>query len=87
MVSDLVDNDSSVRVNRKMELVSVPEFSGGNAMVGIAYLLEEQASIVKERIRRLCQDSRYDGVFWEEALYQKDRMIVLARVVHSSDVI
>lgn len=87
MVSDLVDDESSVRVNRKMELVSVSEFSGGNAMVGIAYLLEEQAAIVRERIFRFCQDSRYDRVFWEEALYQKDRMIVLARIVHASDVV
>lgn len=31
MVSDLVDNESNVRVNRKMELVTVPESSGGNA--------------------------------------------------------
>ena len=30
MVSDLVDNDSSVRVNRKMELVSIPDTAGGS---------------------------------------------------------
>ncbi len=44
MVSDLVDNESNVRVNRKMELVTVPESSGGNAMVGICYLVKEDAS-------------------------------------------
>lgn len=87
MVSDLVDNDSSVRVNRKMQLVSVPDSTGGNAMIGISYLAEEQAAIVRERISELCKESRYDGVFWEEALYQKDRMIVSARVVHSTDVV
>ncbi len=87
MVSDLVDNESSVRVNRKMELVSIPDSMGGNGMVGIAYLLEEQAAAVREQIRRLSQDSRYDGAFWEEALYQKDRMIVKAKVVHSADVV
>ena len=38
MVSDLVENESSVRVNRKMELVTVPEGNGGNAMIGICYL-------------------------------------------------
>lgn len=87
MVNDLVDNESSVRVNRKMELVSVPDSMGGNGMVGIAYLPEEQAAAVREQIRRLSQDSRYDGAFWEEALYQKDRMIVKAKVVHSADVV
>lgn len=87
MVSDLVDDDSWVRVNRKMELVSVPDQAGGNAMIGISYLIEEQAAEVRARILELSQDSRHDGSFWEEALFQKERMIVLARVVHSSDVV
>lgn len=91
MVSDLVDNDSSVRVNRKMELVSTPALTGGNAMVGISYLLEEQAAVVRKRIEAYSQDPRCDGYFWEEALYQddknqKDKMIVTARVVHTADV-
>lgn len=87
MVSDIVDNDSDVRVNRKMELVTVPEHSGGNSMIGIAYLVGEQADIVKERIKALSCSKRYDGAFWEEALYLKDRMIVQARVAHSTDVV
>ena len=87
MVSDLVDNESNVRVNRKMELVIVPENSGGNAMIGICYLVKEDADLVKKRVEELCRNQRYDGSFWEEALYQKDRMIVAARVVHSADVV
>ena len=87
MVSDLVDNESNVRVNRKMELVTVSESSGGNAMIGICYLVKEDADIVAGRIEELCQDQRYDGAFWEEALYKKNKMIVAARVVHSSDVV
>ena len=50
MISDLVDNESNVRVNRKMELVTVPESSGGNAMIGICYLVKEDADTVAERI-------------------------------------
>ena len=87
MVSDLVENESSVRVNRKMELVTVPEGNGGNAMIGICYLTGEEAGIVAENIEKLSRDLRYDGVFWEEALYRKDKMIVAARVVHGSDVV
>ena len=87
MVSDLVDNESNVRVNRKMELVTVPESSGGNAMIGICYLIKDDADIVERRIEELCGNQRYDGSFWEEALYHKDRMIVAARVVHSADVV
>jgi len=87
MVSDLVDNESTVRVNRKMELVAVPRASGGNAMIGIAYLLEEQAAAVRKRVEELCGDSRNDDAFWEEALYDRDRMMVQARVAHASEVV
>lgn len=86
MVSDLVDDESDVRVNRKMELVTVPEKKGGNSMIGISYLVGEQAEIVKMRINALTNNKRYDGSFWEEALYEKNRMIVSARVVHATDV-
>lgn len=68
MVSDLVDNESNVRVNRKMELVTVPEVSGGNAMIGICYLVKDDADIVERRVEELCGNQRYDGSFWEEAL-------------------
>lgn len=87
MVSDLVDDDSTVRVNRKQELVVQKEQAGGNAMIGICYLLETEAEIVRERLEELGRDSRYDGAFWEETLYRKDRMIVTARVVHASDAV
>lgn len=87
MVSDLVDNESSVRVNRKMELVSVPEKQAGNAMIGISYLVREQSKVVRDRLKKLDEDSHYDDAFWEETLYENDRMILQARVVHSADVV
>ena len=87
MVSDLVENESKVRVNRKMELVTVPENVGGNAMIGISYLTKEDADTVSARTEELCKKPQYDGLFWEEALYNNDRMIVAARVVHSTDVV
>ena len=63
MVSDMVDDESTVRVNRKMELVSVSPYSGGNAMVGICYLLEEQAATIRQNVAKLCSDNRYDNAF------------------------
>lgn len=87
MVSDLVDDESDVRVNRKMELVTVQKNSGGNAMIGICYLTKQDAKEVAANIETLSENPRYDEVFWEEALYKKDRMMVTARVVHSTDVV
>ena len=87
MVSDLVDEASDVRVNRKMELVKVAPNSGGNGMIGISYLTEDKATLIRNQISVFAQDSDYDDKFWEEALYENDRMIVQARIVHSTDVV
>ncbi|MBR1781502.1 MAG: NTP transferase domain-containing protein [Oscillospiraceae bacterium] len=84
MVSDLVEQESGVRVNRKMELVRAA--GAGNAMVGICYLLEPEAALVRQRLGALERGGRHDDAFWEEALYQKDRMILPARVVHGAEV-
>ena len=87
MVSDLVDNESDVRVNRKMELVTISGQQGGNSMIGISYLVGEQAEKVRERLLQYSQNKKYDNAFWEETLYEKDRMMVHARVVHVSEVV
>lgn len=87
MVSELVDDDSTVRVNRKMELVTVPSENGGNAMIGIAYLQGQDAELTRENIVKLSKNTRNDESFWEEALYSKDRMFISAKVVRSDAVV
>ena len=87
MVTDMMDKDSTVRVNRKMELVTTDAFSGGNAMIGIAYIKEEQAEALRKKIAEMCANPNYDGVFWEEALFEKDRMTLLAKVVSGEKII
>ena len=87
LVNDLVDDESMVRVNRKMELAVTTDGQAGNMMVGISYLAEPQASIVRDRLKAFDKDKRYEKSFWEEALIDKDRMIVYAKVVHSTDTV
>lgn len=88
MVSELVDNENNVRVNRKMGLVTIPENSWeGNAMIGICYLVKEDADAVSKRIKELCLNQRYNSSFWEEALYEKDCITISARIVHPADVV
>lgn len=87
MVTDMMDKDSTVRVNRKMELVTTDVSAGGNAMIGIAYIKEEQAEALRNKIAEMCANPNYDGVFWEEALFEKDRMTVLAKVVSGEKII
>lgn len=87
MVSDLVDNDSTVRVNRKFELTQISNASGGNSMVGISYLLKEDASIIRKRLDYFDNDPRYHDKFWEETLYENNKMIIPAKVVHSASIV
>lgn len=86
MVSDLIEEESNVRVNRKMELVTIPEKDAGNAMIGISYLLEPEAGLVREQLKKMDNDKHAKN-FWEETLYKKGRMIVQAKVMRSSDVV
>ena len=91
MVSELVDEDSTVRVNRKRELVTISDKEAGNSMIGISYLTEPEAGIVRDNLKRMDADESFDEDFWEKALYareetgSKDRMILQAKVVSSND--
>ena len=87
MVSDEICQESSVRINRKEELVVVPEEMEGNTMIGISYLTNEDAEFVKERVLEMCEDPKNDDAFWEETLYENDKMILAANVVRASEVI
>lgn len=84
MVNDLLCEESDVKVNRKMELVRT-EHSVGNTMIGIAYLNADDGQVVADRVKQMCKHARYDDSFWEEALYNKDRMMIPAKVVRASD--
>ena len=86
MVSDASDPESRIRVNRKKELVKTTGTQMGNQMIGISYLTGETAQEVKKRLQEYDHDSRYQNAFWEETLYDADRMILQARVVSEADV-
>lgn len=87
MVSTAQDPDSTVRVNRKKELVTVTGTTPGNRMVGISYLAPGDAETVRERLERFSRDRRYDDAFWEAVLYEKDRMLPAARIVDGAAVV
>lgn len=87
LVNDLVDEESMVRVNRKMELVVTSDGQAGNMMVGISYIAEPQATIIRDKLKAFDKNKRYEKSFWEEALIDNDRMIVYAKIAHSSDTV
>lgn len=87
MIRDSIDRDSNVKVNKKMELVLINNKDEGNSMVGICYLMGEQAKDVCKRIEALCENNKYEDAFWEESLYDKGKMLIQAKVVEAADVV
>ena len=81
MVSDELNKGSYVRVNRKMELVETNGELFGNQMIGISYLQEKEAAIVRANVEKMCNEQRYDNTFWEETLWEKNKFIVQGKVV------
>lgn len=87
MVSDLLTEDSTVRVNRKMELVKTVSNQPGNSMVGISYILKDDAEEIKKKIEEYCRDRRFDASYWEEVLYQGNSMMLYPRMVECTGII
>ena len=85
MVSDKKTPKSAVRVNRRQELIRAD--GEGNEMVGFAYLKKDACEYVKKGLAEFEKDERKSGYFWDDALYDDDKMIVYARVVPAGEVI
>lgn len=88
MVSNRMLEESTVRVNRKFELVSVHDLDQGNRMIGICYLVAKEAKVVESRLLKMAKDRRYDNSFWEETLYNESgKMLVWATIVDDQEII
>ncbi len=84
-ISDTVDNNSIVRLKPRTGLVKVEKDKGGNSMIGLAYLLKEEAAILREQMQKQLQSKRKNKKIWEEALFDQDeKMIVYSRVFSSN---
>ena len=70
-----------------MELTAISKTAIGNAMIGISYLSENDSSYIQQRLSSLDNDARYDGCFWEEALYNHNRMVIPARIIPGSNAV
>lgn len=86
MVTDAMNEESDVRVNRKQELVSTDSEENGNTMIGISYILKEDALWLKERLLEMDRKKSYAGSFWESALMKNGKMRIWARVRSASQV-
>ena len=80
-VSEYIDDDSCVRLNRKMELIYTESESGGNSMLGLSYLLETDAQQVRLRLKELNCHRKHSRDMWEMALFDDNKMNAYARIM------
>ncbi len=78
MVTDRMSRESTVKV---MDGVLQRVRDNGNRMVGICYLNAEAAGTVNDKVKKLTSEDDNDDLFWEEVLFEGERMIVPARIV------
>lgn len=80
-VASIIDDDSMVRVNRKLELIEINGNQGGNAMLGLCYLRTGDACAVCENIIKLDKMHQHAKAIWEEALIVNGKMIPYAKIM------
>lgn len=81
MLSDKEVEESNVRINRKKEIVETKKNELGNQMFGIAYVLKEEAEILKQNLVDFSNEKEHMQDFWEEAAMKDGRMILRPREV------
>ena len=87
MVSDETSVESTVRVNRKRDLVMVDEDEEGNQMIGLCYVMGQEAKAVQEKLQEFSKKPSYDHEFWECTLQDKNKWMIPSKVVDSKQYI
>lgn len=81
MVTDKLVKQSRIKSNRSNELITIADEVSGNREIGIAYITEDMAEIIKENILALKRSDRYQNSFWEASALSGKRMIINAKIV------
>ncbi len=83
LVGDAQTPESSVRVNRKNELVAVKQEQSGHQMLGAAYLPADDARALCASMEKLLETRENAVFFWERALMKGGKMAVHAKQIPS----
>lgn len=87
ILNDTLCKKNTVKVNEKMEIIKISDIEDGNHMIGIAYLTDQEAKFVKKNIDLLSNNSLFDNAFWEEALFENNKMILKAKIESTDEIV
>ena len=80
-VGEYIDEESYIRINRKMELMYTKDETGGNSMIGLCYLTKGEAAKVRQQLDKLDCQRKYSRERWERTLFAGDKFMGYARVM------
>lgn len=80
MVTEKKSHKTTVKINRKLELVSSQDQSKCCEMIGIAYVNFEDSLILKNHLSQFDQLPNYDHAYWETAFFNKNKMLGYAKI-------
>lgn len=83
-ILDTVDDYSTVRLKQPNRLIKVEKGRAGNTMTGIAYLLDEEADFVRQKIDERAENQQDDTV-WETLLFDENQTMKAYPKVFSSN--
>ena len=86
LVTDKADTESTVRVNRKQELVASGSDGAANRMIGISFITKSDSDEFLKNAVSLSKSLDGDEKFWEEALITDSKITTYAHVVSDDSV-
>lgn len=86
MVSDELKHNINLKVNEFNELIRSQNIENESSMIGICYINNQIKDKLINRLSEFDNDERYDNCFWEEILFEDNKMIIKPRFVDSTSV-
>lgn len=81
MLENRISKHSNVTCNTKNEIIKTKK--DGLKLIGLSFINSQDASYLKEHLEHL-DDGMHDSLFWEEALYQKNKMFIYGKIVDTN---
>ena len=81
MLENRISKHSNVTCNTKNEIIKTKK--DGLKLIGLSFINNQDASYLKEHLEHL-DDGIHDSLFWEEALYQKNKMFIYGKIVDTN---
>lgn len=85
MMKNIPQSNGHVRITSKYELVKTKKGECGHKMVGLSYISKADSVLLGTNLAAMVNKGN-DDAFWEEALFNKDKMFALSKFISDEGV-